>query len=104
MLFPQFSLRWLLGATTAFGAFSLVLSFAAAGHGWATAIAVAVGFLALAVVVYVAMFFIVWLFSLLIPVRTATLSIGQSPFAPDGPTPRSGSFNLEPTATADSNP
>jgi hypothetical protein len=84
MLFPQFSLRWLLGVTTAFGAFSLILSFAAAGHSWATAVSVAVVFLALVVAVYAAMFFVVWLFSLLIPVRKAA-SAGQSPFAPSVP-------------------
>lgn len=82
MLFPQFSLRWLLGVITAFGGFFLMLSFAAAGHVWAKAIAIAAVSLALAVAVYVAMFFIVWLFSLLIPAPKEKMPVGQSPFAP----------------------
>ena len=84
MLFPQFSLRWLLGATTAFGGFFLLLSLAAAGHIWATAISVAVFSLALVIAVHVCMFFVVWLFSLLIPAKTSKGQMGQSPFAPTG--------------------
>jgi len=84
MLFPQFSLRWVLGVITAFGGFFLVLNFAAAGHVWATAVAVAVVSLALAVAVYVAIFFIVWLFSFLVPVRKQNVPIGRSPFASEG--------------------
>jgi hypothetical protein len=86
MLFPQFSLRWLLGLITACAGFFFLLSLAAAGHVWAAAVSVAVVSLAVAVAIYVAMFFVVWLFSLLLPIRKAKSPAGQSPFASAGTT------------------
>ena len=94
MLFPQFSLRLLLGVITAFSGFFLVVSFAAAGHAWAIAVAIGIGSLTVALAVYVATFFVVWLFSLLIPVRKAPV-VGQSPFVVGAAT---GPFSREPSA------
>jgi hypothetical protein len=57
MLVPNFSIRWLLGMTTAAAFFFLVVNFAIAGQTWAYCAATAIVFLMLAFVFYGIMFF-----------------------------------------------
>ena len=64
MLVPQFSLRMLLALVTACAGISLILSFGAKGRAWAIATAMGVALLALMLVTYAFVFWLVWLFSL----------------------------------------
>ena len=65
MLIPQFSLRWVLGVTAVCGVLSLVAAMGLRGSAWATAITLAAASLALTLLAHGAMFFVVWVFSLL---------------------------------------
>jgi hypothetical protein len=65
MLIPQFSLRWVLGVTAACGVLSLVAAMALRGSAWAMALTIAAASLAATLLVHGAMFFMVWLFSLI---------------------------------------
>jgi len=83
MLIPQFSLRWVLGITAAFGLLSLVLALARGGSNWAMGVTIAVASLALTMLIHGGMFFLVWLFSLVWPSsRRGLQPIVQSPFQP----------------------
>lgn len=54
MLVPQFSIRWLFGATAVMAVLSMVGAFAARGHGWAIGILAGLGSLLLTFMAYVA--------------------------------------------------
>ncbi|HVA48458.1 MAG TPA: hypothetical protein VNH11_18990 [Pirellulales bacterium] len=87
MIAPQFSLRTILAVTAVCGFVSLIGAAAVRGTPWARAIMLALAALALILIVHALMFFIMWLFSLILPGRRAA-GQGQSPFA-GGPSPGS---------------
>jgi hypothetical protein len=56
ILIPQFSLRWMLGLTTACAFLFAVFGMAARGHAWAIAISIGFASVALMAVVYALLF------------------------------------------------
>jgi hypothetical protein len=81
MLIPQFSLRWVLGVTAACGVLSLVAAMALRGSAWAMALTIAAASLAATLLLHGAMFFVVWLFSLLVASRSQSMpNAPASPF------------------------
>jgi len=85
MLIPQFSLRWVLAVTAVCAVFSLILAMALRGSPWAIALSIGVASLVVTLAVHGAVFFGVWLFSLLVPRRRAAASGSGSPFAASSP-------------------
>lgn len=91
MLAPQFSLRSILAVTAVCGFVSLIGAAALrevtnkgdVGGGTALAMAVVIAIAAIAMILAIhgLMFFVMWIFSLLLPARRSGLA-GQSPFAP----------------------
>ena len=94
MIFPQFSLRWLLVATALCGGFFVVLAQAYAGKQWALAACVAAVSLAVAAVAHAAAFAFVWLLCAISAPRQPAASAGVSPFQPPQ---RSGESPFAPT-------
>lgn len=93
MLIPQFSLRWLLGLTTACAAIFPIFAMAIRGNAWAAGVSIALLSLVLAGLVYGALFAAVWLFSCLTPsLARPTRGAGRTPFAsqPVGPPASAG--------------
>jgi cytochrome bd-type quinol oxidase subunit 2 len=84
MLIPQFSLRWVLGVTAACGVLSLVAAMALRGSAWAMSLTIAAASVAATLLAHGAMFFVVWLFSLVIAIWPR-----RAPSAPASP------FNAE---------
>lgn len=80
MLIPQFSLRWILAVTAVCGFVSLIGAAAVRGAPWAAAVVVAIGAVGLILTVHALMFFMIWVLSLLPPLRGRVVT-GQSPFA-----------------------
>jgi hypothetical protein len=80
MLIPQFSLRWILAVTAVCGFVSLIGAAAVRGAPWAAAVVISLGALGLILAVHGLMFFVIWLLSLLSPLRGPAVT-GQSPFA-----------------------
>ncbi len=81
MLMPQFSLRWVLAVTAVCAVLSLIAAFAIRGTAWAMALTLGFASLALMLAVHGAMFFAVWVFSLVLPRRTRQPGVvGESPF------------------------
>ena len=64
MLIPQFTIRWMFGLTAVMAVLFLVISWAVQGSAWAIGVSAAVVALAIAAIVYAAMFALVWLLSL----------------------------------------
>ncbi|MEX2121451.1 MAG: hypothetical protein WD847_17815 [Pirellulales bacterium] len=86
MLVPQFSLRWVLGLTAVAAVMSLVAAMAVRGSFWAAAITIALAALAVAMLVHGAMFFVIWLFSLVAPrSRRPASQRAETPFAASAP-------------------
>jgi hypothetical protein len=81
MLAPQFSLRSILAVTAVCGFVSLIGAAALRGTPWAMAVVIAIAALALILAIHGLMFFVMWVFSLLLPTRRSG-AVGQSPFAP----------------------
>jgi hypothetical protein len=82
MVIPQFSLRWILAVTAVCAVFSLILAAAVRGSPWAIALSIAVASLAITLAFHGAVFFGVWLFSLIVPDRRRTTGgPADSPFA-----------------------
>lgn len=94
MIFPQFSLRWMLAATALCGGCFVVLAQAYAGKQWAQAVCVAGVSLAVAAVAHAAAFAGVWLLCAISAPRQRASSAGVSPFEP----PRSGESPFSPKA------
>jgi hypothetical protein len=65
MLIPQFSLRWMLAATSVLAVVFLVFAQAVRGSSWAVGVSVATLLLAGTMLVHGLLFFLVWLFSLI---------------------------------------
>ncbi|HEV7221600.1 MAG TPA: hypothetical protein VGN42_02810 [Pirellulales bacterium] len=81
MLIPQFSLRSVLYVTAICAVLSLVAAMAMRGTAWAMALTVAVASLSITFLAYGAMFFAVWVFSLVAPRRRAARETAySSPF------------------------
>lgn len=87
MIFPQFSLRWLLTATAACGGCFVVLAQAYAGQQWAQAACVAAVSLAVVAVAHAAAFAGVWLLCAITTPRQPAGNAGVSPFQPTGESP-----------------
>lgn len=82
MLFPRYSLRWVLGGTAIAGL--LLVAVRAANQGSAWAVGVTAGAVGLLVFlgVYAWLFFLVWLISILLRAVSRTRAPqGRSPFA-----------------------
>jgi len=79
MLIPQFSLRWLLGATTLTAIVCAMVAWGLAGHRWAQAVSIGLGALVLLMLVYGLLFTVIWGLSLAVWRRAKS---GQSPFQP----------------------
>lgn len=85
MLMPQFSLRWVLAVTAVCAVLSLIAAFAIRGTAWAMALTLGFASLGLMLAVHGAMFFAVWVFSLVLPRRNRQpVAVGQSPFESRG--------------------
>lgn len=80
MLLPQFTIRRMLALMAVCGVLFLVLSMAVAGHAWAIGISVAIGSVVVVFAVYAALFFGIWLLTLL-PWGGGRLPPTRSPFA-----------------------
>jgi hypothetical protein len=82
MLFPRYSIRWVLGGTVAAGIFFVVVRQASHGAGWAFGIAAAIAGLAVFLAVYAWLFFLIWLVSTVLRAMGRGRSPeGRSPFA-----------------------
>jgi len=81
VLIPQFSLRWLLGVMTASAGVFAIFGMAVRGYLWAAGVSAAIIALVVAMLVYAALFGIVWIFSLVAPAFLRRAHSGQSPFA-----------------------
>ncbi len=69
MLLPQFSLRLLLAGTSVLAVVSLVIARAVNGAHWAVGVSFGVATLAMGLVIYGLLFFLLWLFSLVLSRR-----------------------------------
>lgn len=84
MLIPQYSIRFLLGLTTACAVAFMFLGMAVRGNSWAFGVTAALGTLCLVMLLYAAMFALLWLASL---VFRSQASRGDSPFGLAVPAP-----------------
>jgi hypothetical protein len=101
MLIPRFSLRWLLGLTTAFALLSLVWSFAFRGAPWALGISAAINGLALVFAFHAGAFLVAWLLSQAFSAAASSRAVvarqavpAESPFA--APAPAESPFAVAP--------
>ncbi len=69
MLIPQFSLRWVLIVTALCAVLSLIAAFAIRGTAWAMALTLGFASLSITLAAHAALFFAVWIFSLVLPRR-----------------------------------
>jgi uncharacterized membrane protein len=88
MILPQFSIRWLMGATAAMAALSLVASFAYKGQPWAVGVLGALGSLALTFAAYAAFWLIAVCVAGLVRVVRREAPRADSPFATHKPAPQ----------------
>ncbi|HET6880006.1 MAG TPA: hypothetical protein VFI31_07615 [Pirellulales bacterium] len=79
MLAPQFSLRSIMAAMVVCGFVSLIGAAALRGTPWAIAVIIGLAALVLILAVHGLMFFVMWVFSLILPGRR-TSTPGKSPF------------------------
>jgi hypothetical protein len=77
---PQYTIRGMLGVTTGCAVLFSIVALAMRGYHWALGISVAVGVLALFLIVCAALFVLVWIGSLLVASRPDRSRTGQSPF------------------------
>ena len=87
MLIPRFSIRWLLIVTAVFAAFFFLVSVAVRGEPWAIAVSVALGSLALLVVIHAGFFLVAWLIAEMIGLAWRPQQ-PESPFATEKPPPQ----------------
>jgi hypothetical protein len=87
MLIPRFSLRQLLAITTASAIFCYLLAMAARGHQWAIATSLAISSVLCALLVYVAVFAVAWLLTMVGGMLTKQ-NVAASPFATAAPPPQ----------------
>jgi predicted outer membrane lipoprotein len=89
MLIPQFSIRWLLGVTTACAVVFSIVALGVRGSAWATAVSVGIGSMVILGLVYALAFGVVWAFSVAtVPLSRARVRSGGSPFrSPSGGSP-----------------
>ncbi|NUQ62690.1 MAG: hypothetical protein HUU20_09385 [Pirellulales bacterium] len=79
MLIPQFSIRWLFAITAVAAVIFSIVALGVRGNHWAAAVSAGLLALAVLVILYGLLFFIVWLFSVAMARRGPR---GVSPFAP----------------------
>lgn len=93
MLIPQFSIRLLLVVMTACAGVFSIVALGVQGHMWAVGISVALGALALVMLVYALMFGLVWTLSgLATRLRPDAKDDGRSPFRERGDRSRRSGF------------
>ncbi len=80
MLAPQFSLRWIMAATAVCGFLSLIGAAALRDTPGARAVMIAIAAAVIILAIHGLMFFVMWLFSLVLP-RRRSGTLGKSPFA-----------------------
>ena len=95
MLIPQYSIRWLLVITAVCAGLFSIVGLAVRGQSWAIGVSVALGALVLTMLVYAAVFGLVWLASVLLAAMgRRNAGPGRSPFkqqaAGGGAPPRDG--------------
>ena len=101
MLIPQFTLRWLLIVTAVCAAVFSVVGLAVQGRPWAIGVSVAVGTGVVMMLIYAALFGVVWLVGEVItPIRRRSPGRGTSPFQP-GVTPLSPVEGSSPVSDKD---
>ncbi len=82
MLFPRYSIRWVLGGTALAGLFCFVLARAAQGSAWAVGVTAGTAGLAIFLAVYAWLFFLIWLISTVLrALSRGRAPAGRSPFA-----------------------
>lgn len=82
MLFPRYSIRWVLGGTALAGMFFYVLGRAIQGSAWAVGVTAGTAGLVLFLAVYAWLFFLIWLISrVLRALSRGRAPEGRSPFA-----------------------
>jgi hypothetical protein len=87
---PQFTLRWMLGVMTGCAVVFSIVALAMRGYLWAFGISIAIGALVLLMLVCAALFFLVWIVSLIASFRAGRTRISQSPFRDAPQTPAEG--------------
>ncbi len=99
MLVPQFTIRWLLALTAVLACVFSIVGLAVRGRGWAQGLSA--GFVALVagMVVYAALFALVWLAGEILG-RLRKPPPGGSPFAREGPLASSAPQGLGPWASS----
>jgi len=88
MILPQFSIRWLFGATAAMAALSLVASFGYRGQAWAIAIWGALGALVLTFVAYAGTWLVAMGVAGILYLLRREKPHAESPFATHKPAPQ----------------
>lgn len=87
MLFPRFTLRWVLTAITVFGCFSFFLGQAVRGRVWAIGISTGLGSVIILLSIYAAFFAIAYLLTDVAGLGRARIR-PESPFAVSKPPPQ----------------
>lgn len=86
MLFPRYSLRWVLGGTALAGFALVAVRSAVQGSAWAVGVTAGMAGLLVFLAVYAWLFFLVWLVSTLMRSMARQRSPeGRSPFASMNP-------------------
>ena len=67
MFMPRFSIKWLLGVTTAMAVFSLFVSWGLGGSNWAWGVAIGAAALAVAFLIHAAVFGLLSLLATSVP-------------------------------------
>ena len=96
MLIPQFSIRWLLGLTTACAGFSAIVALAVRGSPWAIAVTVAGASLAGLMLLGALLFGMIWVYSVVALRRQGTRTTRvESPFAEAIDTGAAGQYRAD---------
>jgi len=81
MLIPQYTIRWLLGVTTACAGVFSILALGVRGVVWAAAVSIALGSLVILMLLYALLFALIWGVAMAVP-RWGAPRAGRSPFRP----------------------
>lgn len=102
MLIPQFSIRWLFAITAACAGVFSIVALGVRGHRWALGVSLALASLVVLMVVYAALFCLVWAFASLMgrsggkDEQAASLPFTPSAVPADKPLPDSPSTTPSP--------
>lgn len=87
MLFPRFTLRWILVAITLFGCFSYFLAQAVRGHTWAIGVSTGLASVLVLLLIHAALFLIAYVLTDVTGLAQGR-SRPESPFAASKPPPQ----------------